>query len=202
MTNYAKQHVFFVDDEPKVRKVVGRTLEQLGSKVSCFASAADCLEQLRSQTCDLLITDVKMPEMDGIELVCRAKRVVPWLPILVVTGYADIPLAVRAIKVGALDFIEKPLERRSFLATVELMLKQSSSDDHLLGKAVSKAEKKVLRLLLDGKSNKEIAYILHRSIRTIEDHRLHIMRKLDVDNLVDLVKRAAAMGLVNLKAEQ
>ena len=202
MTNYAEQHVFFVDDEPKVRKVVGRTLEQLGSKVSCFASAADCLEQLRSQTCDLLITDVKMPEMDGIELVCRAKRVVPWLPILVVTGYADIPLAVRAIKAGALDFIEKPLERRSFLATVELMLKQSSSDDHLLGKAVSKAEKKVLRLLLDGKSNKEIAYILHRSIRTIEDHHLHIMRKLGVDNLVDLVKRAAAMGLVDIKAKQ
>ena len=202
MTNYAKQHVFFVDDEPKVRKVVGRTLEQLGSKVSCFASAADCLEQLRVQSCDLLITDVKMRGMDGIELVCKAKRLVPWLPILVVTGYADIPLAVRAIRTGALNFIEKPLERSSFLATVEAALKQNSMDNRFLGKAVSKAEKKVLRLLLDGKSNKEIAYILHRSIRTIEDHRLHIMRKLDVDNLVDLVKRAAAMGLVNLKAEQ
>ena len=202
MTNIAKQHVFFVDDKPKVRKMVCRTLEQANLKVSCFTRAIECLKQLRCQTCDLLITDVKMPEMDGIELVCRAKRVVPWLPILVVTGYADIPLAVRAIKAGALDFIEKPLEGSSFLATVEAALKQNSMDNRFLGKAVSKAEKKVLRLLLDGKSNKEIAYILHRSIRTIEDHRLHIMRKLDVDNLVDLVKRAAAMGLVNLKAEQ
>jgi len=202
MINKVKKRIFFVDNEPSVRRAVGRTLKQLGSKVNCFANAADCLEQLRLQSCDLLITDVKMPGMDGIELVCRAKRLVPWLPVLVVTGYGDIPLAVRAIKVGAVNFIEKPLERHSFLAAVESALEQNSPYDGLLGKAISKAEKKVLRLLLDGRSNKEIAHTLHRSIRTVEVHRRNIMRKLNVDSVAGLVKRAAKMGLVNLKTEQ
>lgn len=197
MTNKGKKQVFFVDDEPSVCRAASKTLKRFGSEVSCFDNAADCLEQLRLQSCDLLITDVKMPGMDGIELVCKAKRLIPWLPVLVVTGYGDIPLAVRAIKAGATNFIEKPLETRSFLGAVELTLERHSYFDRLLGKTISKAEKKVLRLLLDGKSNKEIAHTLHRSIRTVEVHRRNIMRKLDVDNLVALVKRVAAMGLFN-----
>jgi len=198
MTNNAEQHIFFVDDEPKVCKAVGRTLEQLGSKVSCFARAADCLEQLRSQTCDLLITDVKMPEMDGIELLTEARRIAPWLPVLVITGYGDIPMAVKAVKAGALDFIEKPLDRQSFLSTVESILKRNALADPLLGEPLTKTEMKVLRLLLKGKSNKEIARLLHRHRRTIEDHRNNIYCKLGVDNSVDLVKRAAELGLFKL----
>ena len=73
MANTAKQHVFFVDDKPKVRKMVSRILEQADLKVSCFASGRECLKQLRCRTCDLLITDVKMPEMDGIELINRGE---------------------------------------------------------------------------------------------------------------------------------
>jgi len=202
MTNNAKQNIFFVDDEPKVRKVVGRTLEQLGSKVSCFACAADCLERLRSQMCDLLITDVKMPEMDGIELLAEAKHIIPSLAVLVITGYGDIPMAVRAFKAGALDFIEKPLDRQSFLSAVELVLKRNASPDRLLGKALTRIEMRVLRLILEGKSNKEIAHLRHRSVRTIEFHRNHIMHKLSVDNLVDLVKQAVVMGLVGLPANK
>jgi len=194
MINNAEQHIFFVDDEPKVCKAVGRTLEQLGSKVSCFACAADCLEQLRFQTCDLLITDVKMPEMDGIELLTEARRIVPSLPVLVITGYGDIPMAVKAVKAGALDFIEKPLDRQSFLSAVESVLKRNAWADPLLGKLLTRIEIKVLRFILKGKSNKEIAYLRNRSIRTIEDQRNHIFRKFGVDNLVDLTKRAAGDG--------
>ncbi len=202
MTSNAKQHIFFVDDEPKVRNVVSETLEELGSKVSCFACAADCLEQLGFQRCDLLITDVKMPEMDGMELLAKAKRLAPWLPILVITGYGDIPMAVTAIKAGAVDFIEKPLDRKSFLWKVKSILQQSTFDDSYTGKPLTESEMKVLKLIIDGKSNKEIAYLLHRSVRTIEVHRGHLMRKLDVDNVVDLVKRAVMMGLVELQAKQ
>jgi len=198
MTNNARQHIFFVDDEPKVRKAVGRTLDQLGSKVSCFACAADCLEQLRCQTCDLLITDVKMPEMDGIELLAEAKHIIPSLPVLAITGYADVPMAVRALKAGAREFIEKPLDRQRFLSAVESTLKRIAPADPLVGKALTRTEMRVLRLILDGKSNKEIARLRHRSVRTIEFHRNHIMRKLGVDNPVDLVKQAAMMGLVEL----
>ena len=196
MTNSTEQHIFFVDDEPKVRKAVGKTLEQLGSKVSCFACAADCLEQLHSEMCDLLITDVKMPEMDGIELLIEAKRIIPSLSVLVITGYGDIPMAIRALKAGASDFIEKPLDRQSFLLAVESILKRTTLAESVVGKLLTKTEMKVLRLILD--SNKKIARLLHRSVRTIEDHRSHIFRKFGVDNLVDLVKRAAEMGLVDL----
>jgi len=201
MTNNAKQHIFFADDEPKVREVVSETLEELGSKVSCFACAADCLEQLGYQRCDLLITDVKMPEMDGMELLAKARSLAPWLPILVITGYGDIPMAVTAIRAGAVDFIEKPLDKKSFLWKVKSILQQSTFDDSYRGKPLTESEMKVLKLIINGKSNKEIAHLLHRSIRTIEVHRGHLMRKLDVDNVVDLVKRTAMIGLVELPAK-
>jgi two-component system response regulator FixJ len=189
------QYVFFVDDEPAVCRSVSQTLQRCGYAVSYFTDADRCLQQLQTQGCDLLITDVKMPGMDGIELVRRAKCIVPWLPILVITGYGDIPTAVRAVKAGAVDFIEKPLQKQSFLETVQAIIKQQDLKNFLKGRPLSKKELAVLRLILQGSSNKEIAQILHRSIRTVEDHRRNIMRKLDVESVVDLVKRAAAMGL-------
>ncbi len=143
-----------------------------------------------------------MPEMDGIELLAKAKRLAPWMPILVITGFGDIPTAVTVIKAGAVDFIEKPLDKKSFLWKVKSILQQSTSDDSYRGKPLTESEMIVLKLIINGKSNKEIAYLLHRSIRTIEVHRSHLMRKLDVDNIVDLVKRAAMMGLVELPAKQ
>jgi two-component system response regulator FixJ len=200
VTSNIKQRIFFVDDEPEVLKMVGRTLEQAGYNVSCFSRAADCIKQLRYQTCALLITDVKMPEMDGIELLSEAKRIIPLLPVLVITGYGDIPMAVRALKLGASDFVEKPLDREGFLSTVELILRRIVPADSLLNKTLTKTEIKILRLILGGKSNKEIARLRHRSIRTVESQRSHIMRKLGADNLVDLLKRTAAMGLFELPA--
>jgi two-component system response regulator FixJ len=197
MTNIAKQHVFFVDDEPKVCKMVGRTLEQVSLKVTCFTDPTDCLKQLRCRTsCDLLITDVKMPGMDGIELLIEVKRIIPSLPVLVITGYGDIPIAVKALKVGALDFIEKPLDRQSFLSAVESALKQDAHSPRPMSGVLTKTEFEVLRLILDGKSNKEMARLQHRSVRSIEDHRSRIMRKLGVNNLVDLVKQIAVVRLV------
>ena len=190
-----KQKIFFVDDEPTVRKAVVMTLERLGYNVTCFPDANECLENLQKQNCDLLITDVKMPGMDGIELVQKTKRLKPWLPVLVVTGYGDIPMAIRAVKAGALDFIEKPLKSKTLADIIKATLKQNSFESLLKGKSLTKTEIIILRMILQGKTNREIANTLHRSIRTVEDHRLHIMRKLNVENVVDLVKRAAAMGI-------
>ena len=198
MISYDNRHIFFVDDEPKVREVVGETLEQLGSKVSCFASASDCLEQLEIQKCDLLITDIKMPGMNGIELLTEAKRLAPWLPVLIVTGYGDIPTAVTAVKAGAVDFIEKPLETETFLRKIKSLMKRNPVLDFMKDKPLTKSEVRILRLVIEGKSSKEISNLVHRSVRTIEVHRARIMHKLCVDNLVDLVKRAAVMGLIDL----
>lgn len=189
------QHIFVVDDEPAVCRTVSETLQRCGYTVSCFTNAKQCLQKLQMQGCDLLITDVRMPEMDGIEVVRRAKSIAPWLPILVITGYGDIPTAVRAVRTGAENFIEKPLQKQSFIDAVQGTLRRQDPKNLLKGKKLSKKEKEILRLILLGRSNKEMAQTLHRSIRTVEDHRRDIMRKLDVDNVVDLVKRAVAMGL-------
>ncbi len=143
-------------------------------------------------------TDNNLVSLFAIELLTKAKCIIPSLPVLVITGYGDIPMAVRALKAGASDFIEKPLERRPFLSAVKSMLKRSTQTHPLVGKVLSKTEMKVLRLILDGKSNKEMANLRHRSVRTIEDHRSRIMRKLGVDNLVDLVKQTAVVKLVEL----
>ncbi len=196
------QHIFFVDDEPAVRKSVYQTLHRSGYKISCFEDAESCLRRLQMRDCDLLITDVRMPGTDGIELVRRTKCIAPWLPILVITGYGDIPMAVRAVKAGAMEFIEKPLEKQSLLAVVKEALMKQDLGNLLKGKSLSKKEIAVLRLILQGSSNKEIAQILHRSIRTVEDHRRHIMRKLDVENMIDLAKRAAVMGLAEFPKSQ
>ena len=198
MTDGEKKHVFLVDDEQDICQVVGTSLRQLGVNVTCFTSAADCLKQLRTQSCDLLIVDVKMPGMSGLELLSQVKHLIPSLPVLIITGYGDVPMAVKAMKLGALDFIEKPLNRESFLSSVESVLKEDTRARSRPGEVFTKTELKVLRLILQGKGTREIAKLRHRSVRTIEDERRRIMHKLGVDNLVDLVKQVAVVRLIEL----
>ena len=181
MTSIAKQHIFFVDDNPEVRNAVGRTLKQVGAKVSCFACAADCLE--------------KMPGMSGIGLLREVKLLAPWLSVLVITGYADISMAIEAMRAGALDFIRKPLDRESFLSVVRSVLKRNAMADRLLGKPLTKTETIVLRLIMDGKTSREISGLLNVTVSTIEFHRRNIYKKFDVHNVVDLVKIVKDMGL-------
>lgn len=202
MADIAEQHIFFLDDEPAIREVVRETLEDSNFKVSCFGSPTECLAQLRSKKCHLLITDLKMPEKDGIELLMDVKHLAPWVPVLMITGYGDIPTAVKAMKAGAVDFIEKPLDKKNFVRKIRSVLEKNISAHHDLGASLTRNETKILQLIIKGKSNKEMANLLHRSARTIEVHRAHLMHKLGVDNLVDLIKRVASMGLVDLEEIQ
>lgn len=172
-----------------------RTLELVGYEVSCFDSATDCLAKMHSRRCDLLITDVVLPGMDGMELLSEVKCRTPSLPVLVVTGYGSIEMAVEAMDVGALRLIQKPLDRASFLAVVEVALKRKSHSRDHRRKPLTRAEIEVLRLILDGKGNKEIARLRHRSVRTIEDQRCRIMRKFGVDNPVDLIREVAVVRM-------
>jgi len=187
--------VVFVDDEPRVCSVVAKTLERVDLNVRCFQNARDCLSYLADGPCDLLITDVRMPEKDGVDLLCDVKERLPWLPVLLVTGYGDVPLAVRAMKAGAADFVEKPLDRDRFLQAVQSLLVKHRSQAALHKYELTRTEMKVLSLVLDGKNNREIGTVLHRSPRTIEVHRCHVMRKLDATNVIELLRRAADMGL-------
>lgn len=200
MSDGARQHVFVVNYEVKVLEAVAQTLGSLGVQVSCFVNPVKCLERLGRERCDLLIADLKMPEMDGIELLTTVKRHTPWVPVMVVTAYGDVPSAVRAIKAGAVDFVEKPLDKTGFLRRVESILQESDIANTSVGKPLTPLEAKVLKLVVDGKSNRQIADLLERSVRTIEVHRAHVMEKLGARSLLDLVKRAASLGLVDLTA--
>jgi two-component system response regulator FixJ len=198
MANIAEQHIFFLDDELTVREVVKETLEDSHFKASCFGDPIECLTRLRSKKCDLLVTDLKMPEKDGIELLTDVKHLSPWVPVLMITGYGDITTAVKAMKVGAVDFIEKPLVKKDFVQKISSILKDNLSPYPELGDPLTKGEMEVLKLVIDGKSNKEIAIILNRSIATVEVHRAHFMHKLGVHNVIDLLKRVADMGIIDL----
>jgi len=195
METDTQEHVFFVDDEPKVCRVVRKMLEGAGMHVTCFNSADECLSHLDDERCGLLITDVRMPGRDGIELLIAVKEVQPWLPVIVVTGFGDVPMAVKALKAGATGFIEKPLARDILLKTVRATARKSTAQSALLDHSLTKTEMKVPFHILEGKNNREVANALNRSPRTVEVHRRHVMQKLNADNVVELLRRAADLRL-------
>ena len=147
-----------------------------------------------------MITDVRMPGKDGIELLTEVRRLQPWLPMLVVTGFGDVPMAVKALKAGAADFIEKPLDRDTFLEAVQRLLAHSTVPEAMLDHSLTRMELKVLNGILEGRNNREIADVLHRSARTVEVHRRHLMRKLRANNVVELLRQAARLRLFDLGA--
>ena len=195
MASNNKTHIFVVDDDLCMLDVICLYLKKAGFRCTCFSNVDDCLQQLKQRDAELLITDVRMPGKDGIELLIETKRIAPWLPVLVMTSYGDVPLAVKAIKTGAVDFIEKPIEWEKFLLAIESAIKQNNLGDFAKDGLLTKTEIIVLRLILQGRSNKDIANLLCRSVRTVEVHRSHIMHKLHANSAIELVKKANSLGL-------
>jgi FixJ family two-component response regulator len=185
--------IFFVDDEATMRTTIADTLGKLGYEVTCFANANNCLAEIEQKGCNLLISDIKMDEMDGLELLSKVKRIAPWIPVILMTGFGNIQMAVYATKIGAAEFIEKPFSLTVFLEKVKATLSRNEYNGHATGVNLTKTEKKVLKLILDGCGNKEIAIKLGCVLRTIEFHHTNIYRKFGVDNAVELTKRAMAM---------
>ena len=201
MTDKSKIHIYVVDDDAVLLDAIRLVLEKERYECSCFDNADDCLVQLRQHSCELLISDIQMPDKSGMELLEEVQGFAPWVPVLLMTSYGDIPMTVRAIKLGAVDFIEKPLEWDLFLDLVRSIVGKSRMLDIFGGKPLTKMEKIILQLILENKTNKEIAKILHRSIRTVEVHRNHVMHKLDVHSIVELVQRAATMDIDDIGGE-
>ena len=167
MAETRKITIYFVDDEAAIRKAAKLALSDSGYDAECFASGEDCLMRLRCDGCDLLVTDVKMPEMDGFSPLEQILAIAPWTPVIMITGYGDISMAVQAMKLGAVDFIEKPFDRESFLDRIASVLEHKTTKDSHQGNNLTKAEMPILKMMLDGLENKEIAEITNRSIRTI-----------------------------------
>jgi FixJ family two-component response regulator len=191
----AKRQTVFIVDEESVCDSVRCLLRDQDVQVISFGRADACLRHLSLCQCHLLIAEINMPKMHGMAFLKQVKLMTPWLPVMMVTGAGDVPMAVESIKLGASDFVEKPLERIVFTASVKKLLKESNHTHERLGQALTRTERRILPFIVAGQSSREIAEKLFRSVRTIELHRQHIMSKMGVNNTVALVHRVHSMGL-------
>ena len=189
--------VHIVDDDEAVRQSLAFMLGSVGLPIRLYESAKEFLEALDPSLCGCLVTDVRMPEMTGIELLNRIKNRMPLLPAIVITGHGDIPLAVEAMKAGAVDFIEKPFEEEVLLKAVEAALdKAGGESDGQLPEVLSRLatlserERQVLEGLVAGQANKVIAAAHGISPRTVEVYRANVMTKMQAKNLPELVRMA------------
>jgi two-component system response regulator FixJ len=196
--------VFVVDDDADVRDSVCALLESAGLAAEPFDSALAFLAAYQASRHGCVIADVRMPDMDGMALQEELRKSGSTLSVIVITGHADVPLAVRAMKAGAVDFIEKPFDDQALIASVKRALAQADSTREQASAAqkagaliatLSARERQVLELLVAGRSNKVIAYELDISPRTVEIHRAHVMEKMEAKSLSDLVRAALAAGI-------
>jgi FixJ family two-component response regulator len=195
MAKHVKPQIFLVDGEISMSSPVVSSMIKEGYEVTCFDDSNDCLEKLSSARCDLLISDVRMPQLNGLKLLKKAHLIVPGLPVLLIDEHSDIPMAVRSIKMGSVDFLKKPLNLNIFLKKVNEILTDNTKDDRKAFGPLTATQKKILKMILDGKSNNEIATAIGRSVRTVELHKSNIMSQFNVDHVVDLAKKAFPMDL-------
>ena len=197
--------VYVIDDDDAVRQSIEFLLKTFGINVQSFESARAFFEVLAEIDGGCIVTDVRMPEITGIELLRRVREVKPDLPVIVITGHGDVPLAVEAMKLGAADFLEKPFDDDTLLASVRGSLSRSADqvqrnaelsqiNDRLA--ALSNRERQVLEGLVAGKPNKVIAFDLGISPRTVEIYRANLMTKMGANSLSDLVRMAMLAGIL------
>jgi len=200
-TSPKKGMIYIVDDDEAVRDSLQWLLEGQDYRVRCFDSAESFLSRYDPRDVACLIVDVRMQGMSGPELQDRLLERQSPLPLIFITGHGDVPMAVEAMKKGALDFIQKPFKEADLLNMVERMLNtahemfeassQAASRDALLSKLTSR-ESQVLDRIVAGRLNKQIADDLNISIKTVEAHRANIMEKLNANTVADLLKIALA----------
>ena len=195
----AEDLVHVIDDDPAVRDSLSFLLETADIRARTYESAAAFLEALPQVQRGCVVTDVRMPDMTGIELVKRLKADGFRLPIVMITGHADVPLAVEAMKAGVADFIEKPFDDEVLLAAIHSALSEDEKDRRGAAEtteiamrmaSLSGREHEVLHGLVAGHANKVIAYDLGISPRTVEIYRAHVMTKLKAASLSELVRMA------------
>lgn len=198
--------VHIVDDEEPVRKSLAFLLTMTGFTVRVHESATSFLHTARSIGKACLVTDLRMPDMNGVDLLERLKDIGASIPAVVITGHGDVPMAVAAMKAGAVDFIEKPFEDEVLVDAIKRAASrlderpapvEDTSTLRARLRSLSEREQQVLSAVVAGLPNKSIAYDLGISPRTVEVHRANIMSKMQARNLPELVRMSIAMGMTS-----
>lgn len=192
--------VYIVDDDESVRDALSMLMQAVGLHTATFAGAKDLLLRLNQKDAGCLVLDIRMPGMTGLELQAELYKRRCHLPIIFLTGHADVPLAVKAMKAGAYDFIQKPLDEHRLVIAVMGALKSGADKTRLHGmlppdnqagdklSSLSNRERDVLMQMMEGKQNREIAEAMNISVKTVEFHRANIREKLGVATLPKLFR--------------
>jgi two-component system response regulator FixJ len=199
--------VYVIDDDPAMRESLNFLLASAGFTVRLFDSARIFLNELPGIDVGCVVTDIRMPGMDGIELLRQLNSTsgVRKIPVIVMTGHGDVPLAVEAMKLGAIDFLEKPFEDERLVSTIETALSQSDSgsksetitaDIASRVASLTQRERQVMQGLVTGQSNKVIAREYDISPRTVEVYRANVMTKMQAGSLSELVRFAIRAGIL------
>lgn len=201
-----KQTVFIIDDDKAIRDGICDLVEGLAFQAEAYASAEDFLDCYTPDRNGCLVLDVRMPGMSGLELQARLKEDGICLPIIVITGHGDVPMAVRAMQEGAVDFIEKPFREQALWESIKKALEMGAKDRHYSQertgiegklKTLTNRESQVLELIMRGMSDKEAAGDLNVSQRAVAFHRNHILEKMDCKSTVELVRKLARHEAAN-----
>ena len=198
--------VYVIDDDEAMRDSLNFLLDSANYKVTLFETAMKFLDALPGLEFGCVVSDVRMPGIDGIELLKRMKAGHTTFPIVIMTGHGDVPLAVEAMKLGAVDFLEKPFEDDRLIAMIEMAIREAApaarseavtQDIAARIASLSPRERQVMDGLIAGLSNKLIARDYDISPRTIEVYRANVMTKMQANSLSELVRLAMRAGLLN-----
>ena len=194
----AEPIVTVVEDEPTVSRSIIRLLETIGLKARSYANAQDAIEGIQSSDIGCLIMDMRLPDRDGLDLLEQLRAEGITMPAIVITAFGDIPAAVRAMKLGVHDFLEKPFREQPFISAVQKAVNEDITRSRVEQKqratqkqinSLSERETQVLRGIIDGKSSKMIAADLGISQKTVENYRSSLMVKIEAQNAAHLVTR-------------
>ncbi len=197
--------VYVVDDDEAVRDSLKMLLESDDLTAEVYATGGEFMDAYDEDRSGCLLLDVRLPDINGLEMQQQLADNGIQVPIIIITGYADVPVAVRALKAGALDFIEKPFTDDTILASVRTALQvgdrnhkaqASIAETSVKLKRLTSRERQVLEQLIVGRLNKAIAYDLNISSRTVEIHRARVMEKMEVSSLAHLVRLTMALGIM------
>lgn len=194
--------VFVVDDDEAVRGGLRRLIESVGLKVETYGSAQEFLSNCDPDRQGCLVLDIRMPGMGGLDLQDQLVKQGMRLPVIILTGHADVPAAVRALKAGAIDFIEKPFNSQALLDRIQQAIRRDTEErrqsaaELLISQRfaqLTSREKEVMEMMVVGKANKVIAIDLDISERTVEFHRANIMKKMQARTLAKLIHMSHAV---------